>query len=87
MNGDPRESIRQVGRLSKNLNPGGLVIFTLKTTGISTFEEINALYRSAVESAAGAGLELIARTHLTYNRHELTLFFESRSPARAVSAA
>lgn len=87
MNGDPSESIRQVGRLSKNLNPGGLVIFTLKTTGISTFEEINALYRAAVESAAGTGLELIARTHLTYNRHELTLFFESGSPDGSVSAA
>jgi 23S rRNA (cytidine2498-2'-O)-methyltransferase len=90
MNGDPSESIRQVGRLSKNLNPGGLVIFTLKTTGISTFGEINALYQSAMESAAGAGLKLIARTHLTYNRHELTLFFESGSagsPERSVSAA
>ncbi|NQX03018.1 hypothetical protein HQ447_20350 [bacterium] len=79
MNGDPRESIRQVGRLSKNLNPHGLVIYTLKTTGISTFEEINALYRSAVETAAGAGLALVAKTHLTYNRNELTLFFETRS--------
>jgi len=81
MNGDPGESLRQVGRLSQNLNPGGLVIFTLKTTGISTYEEINTLYRSAVETAAAAGLELIARTHLTYNRNELTLFFEARSAA------
>ena len=79
MNGDPGESIRQVSRLSKNLNPGGLVIFTLKTTGISTFEEINALYRSTVETAIGASLALIAKTHLTYNRNELTLFFAARS--------
>lgn len=81
MNGDPRESIRQVGRLSQNLTTGGLVIFTLKTTGISTFSEINELYRSVIEVAGSVNLELIARTHLTYNRTELTLFFESRSPA------
>jgi hypothetical protein len=83
MNGDPRESIRQVGRLSKNLNPNGLVIYTLKTTGISTFGEINALYRSAVETAAAAGLQLVAKTHLTYNRNELTLFFENPSAKAA----
>ncbi|MBC7980646.1 MAG: hypothetical protein H7Y36_08810 [Armatimonadetes bacterium] len=77
MNGDPSESILQVGRLSKSLRKGGLVIFTLKTTGISTYVEMNALYRSVVESAAGADLLLFAKTHLTYNRTELTLFFES----------
>jgi 23S rRNA (cytidine2498-2'-O)-methyltransferase len=87
MNGDPSESIRQVSRLSQNLNPGGLVVFTLKTTGISTFGEINTLYQSAVGTAASAGLELFARTHLTYNRQELTLFFESGPPTRPVSAA
>ncbi|MGL4401455.1 MAG: SAM-dependent methyltransferase [Luteolibacter sp.] len=87
MNGDPSESIRQVGRLSRNLNPGGLVVFTLKTTGISSFEEINALDQSAVESAARDGLELVARTHLTYNRQELTLFFERPSPGPPVSVA
>jgi hypothetical protein len=87
MNGDPSESIRQVGRLAQNLNPRGLVVFTLKTTGISTFQEINALFRSTLETAASAGLELIARTHLTYNRQELTLFFESGAPDRPVSAA
>jgi hypothetical protein len=62
--------------LAKNLNPGGIVIFTLKTTGATTFGEMNGLFQSAVDSAAAAGLKLIARTHLTYNRQELTLFFE-----------
>lgn len=76
MNGDPRESIRQVGRLSKNLKKPSWVIFTLKTTGISTFDEINELFESAVATAAGEGLKLFAKTHLTYNRNELTLFFE-----------
>lgn len=78
MNGDPRESIQQVGRLARNLNKGGLVIFTLKTTGVSAFQEINELYRSITKAAGGAGLELIAKTHLTYNRTELTLFFDYR---------
>jgi hypothetical protein len=29
-----------------------------------------------VAHATAAGLVLVARTHLTYNRHEFTLFFE-----------
>ena len=81
MNGDPRESIRQVSRLSKNLNAGGLVIFTLKTMGVTAFDDVNELYRFAVATAAQAGLKLFAKTHLTYNRHEFTLFFESIATA------
>ncbi len=81
MNGEARESIRQVCRLSKNFHAGGIIIFTLKTPGVTTFEEMNELYRFAVATATGAGLDLFAKTHLTYNRHELTLFFESVSPA------
>ncbi len=81
MNGDAREAIRQVSRLSGNLNPGGLVIFTLKTPGVTTFAEMNGLYQDAVATAAAAGLSLFAKTHLTYNRHELTLFFEAGKPA------
>ena len=77
MNGDAREAIRQVSRLSAHLNPGGLVIFTLKTPGVTSFSEMNELYRDAVTTAAAAGLTLFAKTHLTYNRHELTLFFGS----------
>lgn len=77
MNGDPREAIQQVCRLSRNLNADGLVIFTLKTQGVTTFGEMNELYRQAVDTADKAGLKLFASTHLTYNRHELTLFFES----------
>jgi 23S rRNA (cytidine2498-2'-O)-methyltransferase len=79
MNGDARESFRQVLRLTKNLKPGGLVIFTLKTPGITTYQEINELHRFAIDQAVTAGLEPIASTHLTYNRHELSLFFQSRS--------
>lgn len=85
MNGDPRESIRQVVRLSQNLKPGGLVIFTLKTQGIVTFAEMNELHHFAVDFATAAGLRLLATTHLTYNRHELTLFFESPKPPKAAA--
>lgn len=79
MNGDPLDSIRQVERLSKNLTKNGIVVFTLKTTGVSSFAGINELYQSVVRSADTAGLELFAKTHLTYNRNELTLFFKARS--------
>lgn len=80
MNGDARESISQVVRLSKNLEQGGLVIFTLKTPGVTAFLEMNELYQFAMDAAAAAGLGRIASTHLTYNRHEFTLFFESPPP-------
>ena len=53
--------------------------------GTTTFGEMNTLYQSAVDSAATAGLKLIARTHLTYNRQELTLFFESTAVVRVLS--
>ena len=80
MNGEAQDAIRQVIRLSKSLRPGGLVIFTLKTPGAVTFLEINELYVTVVGMAAAAGLRLFARTHLTYNRLEFTLFFEKEAP-------
>lgn len=76
MNGDPRVSLRQVLRLTENVGPGGLVIFTLKGAGAETPAELNAISRAAVTYAGSAGLKLLAETHLTYNRHEFTLFFE-----------
>ncbi len=80
MNGDARESLNQVARLTRHLKPGGLVIFTLKTLGAATFDALNELEKSIVASAAAASLNIIACTHLTYNRHEFTLLFEY-SPA------
>jgi hypothetical protein len=85
MNGDARESLAQVLRLSTNLRAGGLVVFTLKTPGVTTYEEVNELHRHALERALAAGLRLLASTHLTYNRHELTLFFESPKAAGPVA--
>jgi hypothetical protein len=83
MNGEALEAIRHVGRLSNYLTEGGLVIFTLKTPGVVTVSEINASYHTVVESAAAAGLHLFAKTHLTYNRLEFTLFFEKRTVSLA----
>jgi hypothetical protein len=34
------------------------------------------LFREIVAMARSAGLRLFAQTHLTYNRHEFTLFLE-----------
>jgi 23S rRNA (cytidine2498-2'-O)-methyltransferase len=76
MNGDARESIARVCRLSGWLRPGGLVVFTLKLPGADGFAEINRLASSVQETAAAAGLVRIALSHLTYNRHEFTLFLQ-----------
>ncbi len=77
MNGPPEESIEQVIRLSRFLIPGGLVVFTLKVPRIDSLDEPNELFRLIVSMGRGAGLRLFAQTHLTYNRHEFTLFFET----------
>ena len=70
------DQTRQVIRLSAFLKKGGLVIYTLKSTGVENFQEILGLYHAAKALVESNGLRLIAKTHLTYNRHELTLFFE-----------
>jgi hypothetical protein len=79
MNGDALESITRVIRLARHLRKNGLVVFTLKLPGAATFAAANETETSVVQSAAAAGLRVTARTHLTYNRHEFTLFFESES--------
>ena len=76
MNGDVQASLKQVVRLSESLIPGGLILFTLKTPGATSFKECNSLYHEAIKSANAGGLEQIACTHLTYNRLEFTLFLK-----------
>lgn len=78
LNGGGQESIQQVIRLSKYLKNNGLVIFTLKLPDVETVQETLVLLDSVVQAAADAGLQLLAQTHLSYNRHEFTLFFESQ---------
>ena len=76
MNGPPDDSIQQVIRLSHSLRSGGLVVFTLKLPRVDNVDDACAIFRKTVKKAQQAGLMLLAQTHLTYNRHELTLFFE-----------
>ena len=84
MNGEARESITRVIRLTEYLRPGGLVVFTLKLAGVGSFAAANAVEADVVGRAAVAGLRVIARTHLTYNRHEFTLFFAGRMPPESM---
>lgn len=76
MNGMPVQAIGHVTRLKDFLNPGGLVIFTLKTTGAESIAEIGNLEKDVLAAAEAGGLSLVEQTHLTYNRNEFTLFFE-----------
>lgn len=76
MNGDASASMTQVVRLSARLKPGGIVIFTLKLPDAATLPAINDLASRVIGQAGDAGLRLISQTHLSYNRHEFTLFFE-----------
>jgi 23S rRNA (cytidine2498-2'-O)-methyltransferase len=82
MNGAATDSIAHVIRLSGNLRPGGIVIFTLKLPGVTTYAGVNEMETRVTEAAAAAGLRLFARTHLTYNRQEFTLFFERDSSGK-----
>lgn len=77
MNGEAHDAIEHVIRLGKHLNPGALVVFTLKTTGRITLEDIHHKCATVTALAAAGGLRVFAQTHLTYNRHEFTLFLES----------
>jgi 23S rRNA (cytidine2498-2'-O)-methyltransferase len=78
LNGPAVDSMRQVVRLSAFLRPGGLVVFTLKTLANPSVVEMLRL-RDAVATLAEKGrLQMLAETHLTYNRHEFTQFFVKR---------
>ena len=76
MNGPPRQAMENLARFKDFLNPGSLAVFTLKTTGAETIAGIETLEKDVLAIAETNGLSLIARTHLTYNRQEFTLFFE-----------
>lgn len=79
LNGPPLESLGHVRRLSRTLRPGGIVVFTLKLPELTTVENACVTISEAITAAAGAGLRLVARTHLTYNRQEFTLFFQKNA--------
>jgi 23S rRNA C2498 (ribose-2'-O)-methylase RlmM len=76
LNGNALESMRQVARLAPHLRKGAPVIFTLKLPGVQTLLDIVTQSEASIRIAADAGLSLLSRKHLSYNRHEFTLFFE-----------
>ena len=76
MNGPPEDSMRHVIRLSRFLKPRGFVIFTLKVPRVENMDATCELFDRTVRSAKAGGLRTFAQTHLTYNRHEFTLFLE-----------
>lgn len=76
LNGAPQEAIGYVTRLMSSLRMGGMVVFTLKAAGAETFAQTLVIYDTVLKQAEASGLKLFARTHLTYNRREFTLFFE-----------
>jgi hypothetical protein len=62
------------------LQKGGIVIFTLKMPGVQSLPAMSALSTSAARMASSADLSLVSQTHLSYNRHEFTMFFEHGEP-------
>ncbi len=75
MNGDARDALAHVIRLSENAKRGALVVFTLKLPGSSAYEEVNQAVAHLLADAKQAGLQLLQCKHLTYNRMEFTCFF------------
>ena len=65
--------MRTVCRHAGALEPGGVVVFTLKTPGTESFAEIQVLAGDVLEIARNQGMEIVSLTHLEYNRHEFTL--------------
>lgn len=81
MNGDALDSISHVIRLSENLIPGGIAVFTLKLPGVTTYAGVNELETRIIAAVEAARLRCFTRTHLTYNRNEFTLFLEQPFPS------
>ncbi len=80
MNGDAQRSLQHVIRLSRYLEPGGLVVFTLKLPNAESFTEINTVTALIRKSAEMAGLEFISGAHLPYNRQEFTMIWRKTEP-------
>lgn len=81
LSGDADEAIEEVARLAKYMHRDGTVIFTLKVPRVESAQGPIHLFKEIVDIARGEGLRLFAHTHLTYNGHEFTLFFERTAQA------
>lgn len=76
LNGLPHLALETLLRFLPSLHADAPVLFTFKTTGLSTPAEIDAMEARLLAQAAQAGLHLTLRTHLAANRHEFTLIFQ-----------
>ncbi len=78
LNGSPLDALDCVIYQLPHLRKGALIIFTLKAHKAATLDGMASLHRETLNKAKRAGLTLLAQTHLTYNRHEFTLFWITR---------
>ena len=83
LNGSPVDAIKAVTHLTEYLHDKGVVIFTLKAPGAEDPDAILELLDAVTTTAQHHDLFLLAARHLTYNRHEFTLFFEKRDTQSA----
>ena len=87
LNGDACEAIAHVIRLVEFLTRSCLVVFTLKTPGVATYQELNALESSVLNSAAASGLRCSpAPISPTTATSSLCFLNTNRSPRPAENA-
>lgn len=75
MNGSAVEALAMVLGKIPHLRAGALVIFTMKAHKAAGVDDILALHETVQQQARKGGLIPLAQRHLTYNRHEFTLFW------------
>lgn len=76
MNGSAAESLDTVLTKVPSLRSGAVVVFTMKTHRAANLDDMVALHQHVIAQAKKGGLSFLAQTHLTYNRHEFTLFWQ-----------
>ncbi len=81
MNGDPAVSMALMTRFAPMLQPGSIIVFTLKLPQTGDFPSMLRSLEQCRRMACDTGLEPAAETHLGYNRHELTLLLTKRRAA------
>ena len=78
LNGSALDALDCVISQISHLRKGALIVFTMKAHKAATLDEMLSLHRETLAKAKRAGLQFLAQTHLTYNRHEFTLFWTAR---------
>jgi 23S rRNA C2498 (ribose-2'-O)-methylase RlmM len=77
LNGDAAAALPMVCRFLPWLEPGALVIFTMKLPGECSVATTSDLLARLLRVASQRGLQSIAQTHLKYNRQEFTLLWRT----------